>query len=314
VVGADSVWVCTGSELGGALVSEGVVPTERTLVEPSARDTFAAALLGSAVLSADDEDSTVLLLTADHLIDPVDAFVRTAAMALDVAEQVPDCLVTMGVAPDRPATGFGYLQLGERAGMVRRVTLFREKPDLETAGRYVAAGPDRYLWNSGMFAWTARNLLAAADAFHPGAGDIARTLGAAYGSPGFGQVAASLWPGLPSTSVDYGVMEPASTSDRWHVLAVPLEARWQDVGSWTSFGTVLPGDPDGNAVTGRVLSESSRGCIVSNSADDHVVALLGCDDLVVVHTARATLVVPRARAEEVKALHAAVRSKEPDFA
>jgi mannose-1-phosphate guanylyltransferase len=222
--------------------------------------------------------------------------------------------VTFGVVPDAPATGFGYLELGEPLGDARVVTTFREKPTQSVAADFLAAGPQRYLWNSGMFVWRAETLLRAVDAFVPQSAPVLRAMGAAYGTPAWDGLVAD-WRSIARLSVDHGVMEPASASPDFTVVALPLAARWLDVGSWPAYGQALPTDEDGNAVgAARAVLHASRGNVVASSDPDHLVTLVGCEGLVVVHTPDATLVMPAADAQRVKQLHALVAERHPDRA
>ena len=303
---ADEVWLGAGEQLRAAVSSvEGLRP-DRLILEPSGRDTLPAVALGCATILAADPDAVVAVLTSDHLIEPVDAFAETLSDGFALAEVTTDLLVTFGVVPDSPATGFGYLELGESlAGEARVVSHFREKPDLPAATAFLEAGPERFLWNSGMFVWRASTLLAAVDAFAPATGRLVRDVVA-------GRIDA--WDEIEKTSVDYGVMEPASTSPDFTVAALPMSARWLDVGSWPAYGDAIGRDADGNAVAARAVLASSTDCVVASSDPDHLVALVGCEGLVVVHTPTATLVMPAAEAQRVKELHALVATEAPELA
>src|SRR5436305_1073510 len=164
VVDADRVWFGVGTTVADALPAD--VDRTRVVVEPHGRDTMPAIGLGMAAIAASDPDAVVAVLTADHVIEPMDDFAAALAAGFALAEERDDALVTFGVQPDHAATGFGYLELADAVdgASARKVSRFREKPDLPTAQDYVAAGPDRYLWNSGMFVWQARTFLAALDA------------------------------------------------------------------------------------------------------------------------------------------------------
>ena len=316
VVPAAQVWLGAGEQLRGAVSEVEGLRSGRLIIEPSGRDTLPAVALGCAVIAAQDPEAVVAVLTADHLIEPVSSFSATLAAAFSLAEARTDALVTFGVVPDSPATGFGYLELGDPladGGQV--VTSFREKPTSAVAAGFLAAGPQRYLWNSGMFVWQAGALLRAVDVFVPQAGGPLRKLGAAYGTPAWDDLARDSWPALPRLSIDYGVMEPASTSADFTVAALPLQAAWLDVGSWPAYGQALPADADGNRVgAARAVLHASRDNVVASSDPDHLVTLVGCEGLVVVHTPAATLVMPAAEAQRVKELHAQVKALAPELA
>jgi mannose-1-phosphate guanylyltransferase len=303
---ADEVWLGAGEQLRAAVSSVDGLRPDRLILEPSGRDTLPAVALGCATILAADPDAVVAVLTSDHLIEPVDAFAETVSDGFALAEVTTDLLVTFGVVPDAPATGFGYLELGESlAGEARVVSRFREKPDLPAATAFLEAGPERFLWNSGMFVWRASTLLAAVEAFAPGTARLVRDVVA-------GRVEA--WDAIEKRSVDYGVMEPASTSPDFTVAALPMSARWLDVGSWPAYGDAIGRDADGNAVAARAVLASSTDCVVASSDPDHLVALVGCEGLVVVHTPTATLVMPADQAQRVKDLHALVNEQAPDLA
>jgi mannose-1-phosphate guanylyltransferase len=303
---ADEVWLGAGEQLRAAVSAvEGLRP-ERLILEPSGRDTLPAVALGCATILAADPDAVVAVLTSDHLIEPVDAFAETVSDGFALAEVTTDLLVTFGVVPDAPATGFGYLELGESlAGQARVVSRFREKPDLPAATAFLEAGPERFLWNSGMFVWRAATLLAAVEAFEPETARLVRDVVA-------GRVEA--WAEIEKKSVDYGVMEPASTSPDFTVAALPMSARWLDVGSWPAYGDAIGRDANGNAVAARALLSSSTDCVVASNDPEHLVALVGCEGLVVVHTPTATLVMPASQAQRVKELHALVAAQAPELA
>jgi mannose-1-phosphate guanylyltransferase len=305
-----------GEQLRAAVEAVDGLRPDRLVVEPSGRDTLAAVALGCAVIAAHDPQAVVAVLTADHLIEPVDAFAQTLSSAFALAEQRDHLLITFGVVPDHAATGFGYLELGdllERGARV--VTTFREKPSHSVAADFLAAGPDRYLWNSGMFVWRAATLLRAVDDFVPESAAALRQLAGAYGTPAWTGLADRLWPHVARVSVDYGVMEPASTSPSFTVAALPLAARWLDLGSWPAYGEALGRDGEGNAVAAAsAVLHASRDNLVASSDPEHLVALVGCEGLVVVHTPGATLVMPAEDAQRVKELHALVAEAFPDRA
>ena len=315
VVPAERVWLGAGEQLRAAVSSVEGLQADRLVVEPSGRDTLPAVALGCAVIAASDPDAVVAVLTADHLIEPLESFAATLDAAFSLAEARDDALVTFGVVPDHPSTGFGYLELGDQLpGQGHVVTSFREKPTLSVAADFLAAGPSRYLWNSGMFVWRASTLLRAVDEFVPQSAPVLRQMGAAYGTPAWEPLARDAWPTLAKLSIDYGVMEPASTSEHFTVAALPLAARWLDVGSWPAYGEALGADEEGNMVGARAVLHASRGNVVASSDPDHLVTLVGCEGLVVVHTPQATLVMPAADAQRVKELHARVTETAPDLA
>jgi mannose-1-phosphate guanylyltransferase len=303
---ADEVWLGAGEQLRSAVSSVAGLRADRLILEPSGRDTLPAVALGCATILAADPSAVIAVLTADHLIEPVSSFAATLAGGFELAEASAEVLVTFGVVPDHAATGFGYLELGDAlAGEARVVSRFLEKPELPAAADFLAAGPSRFLWNSGMFVWKASTLLAAVRAFEPSTlALVEQVLG--------GRAAA--WDEIAKKSVDYGVMEPASTSPEFTVAALPMTASWLDVGSWPAYGDAVGRDDAGNAVAARAVLAGSSDCVVASSDPAHLVTLVGCQGLVVVHTPTATLVMPAAQAQRVKELHGLVTEQAPELA
>jgi mannose-1-phosphate guanylyltransferase len=300
---APSVWLGAGEQLRSAVSLVAGLDAERLIIEPSGRDTLPALALGMATILAADPSATVAVLTADHLIEPLGAFVATLDRGFAVAEAHDDTLVTFGVVPDHPATGFGYLELGAAlTGDALRVARFAEKPQRARAEQLVRQGA---LWNSGMFVWQAATFLRAVEAFAPETYTLVkRVLDGDTGA----------WADIPKVSVDYGVMEPASTSPQFSVAAIPLSAQWLDVGSWPQYGDALKRTQDGNAIgAGSAVVLDSRDCVVASTDPDHLVTLVGCEGLVVVHTPTATLVMPADQAQRVKELHAQVAAQFPNL-
>ena len=297
---APDVWLATGSALASAVKQVEGLSEERLILEPSGRDTLPALALAMHRICAVDPEAVVAVLTADHLIEPLGAFVATLERGYAVAEAHDDALVTFGVVPDHPATGFGYLELGEPlTGDALVVARFAEKPQQERAEQLVEQGA---LWNSGMFVWRARTFLKAVAAIAP------QTLALVE------EGSDESWDSIPKVSVDYGVMEPASTSPDFTVAAIPLSARWLDVGSWPQYGDALGRGADGNSLSARTVLVDAHENVVASSDPDHLVALVGVEGLIVVHTDKATLVVPVDQAQRVKELHQQVVEQQGDFA
>ncbi len=276
------------------------------LAEPVGRDTLNAVGYPAAVLAQQDPDAVVAVLTADHLIEPVDQFQAILTKGFELAELQPRTLVTFGITPTHPATAYGYLELSEPLNSVaRRVQRFKEKPDLHTAERYLAAGAESYLWNSGMFVWRASTLLDCIARYAPQNHAGLLRIAAAWRQAGQRvQTLHEVYPTLPKISVDYAVMEPASQDSEVSVAAIPMPLRWLDVGSWPSFALTCPTDDDDNALSaGRHLLLDSRRNLIASNDGEHLIATIGCEDLIVVHTPHATLICRRDRAEDLKKLH-----------
>ena len=281
------------------------------LGEPVGRDTVNAVGFCAAVIARRDPEAVIAVFTADHLIEPVDEFQRIVSNGYALVEQHPDTLLTFGIAPDTPSTAYGYLELGEELGSgARRVSRFHEKPNPEAARKYFEAGPDCYLWNSGMFVWRAATLLDCLFRYEPERHGLLMQIAEAWDKPSRQAVLERIYPGLKKTSVDYAVMEPASRDPLVRVAALPMRLRWLDVGSWPMYARTLAEDDRGNAVAGaKALVQDSRNTLVASSDPNHLVTVLGCRDLIVIHTPDATLVCSRWEAEAIKKLHELVRRR-----
>ena len=309
VLPTERIWVCTAARYGDqvrAALPE--LAAERLILEPVARDTANAVGLAAALVADVDPDAELAVVSADHVIRPIERFAGALSTAYDALAERPTALVTLGITPSAPATGFGYVQRGEETGIpgVAVAASFREKPDRATAERYLASGD--YLWNSGMFVWRARTVLdALADHLPETARGLDRIVAAPAG-PARAEVLAAVFPTLPKISVDYAVLEPAA-AEPGRVLVVDLDVDWLDVGSWPALAGTLERDAQGNAVHGPSVLVDSAGNVVFSDDPGHLIALVGVRDSVVVHTADVTMVCPVGAAERVKELLAAVEAR-----
>ena len=278
---------------------------ERFLGEPCGRDTLAAIGLCAAVPARRDPEAIVAIFTADHIIGPIDRFQEIVNSGYELVRRRPETLVTFGIAPTGPATGFGYLELGEPLdGDARRLQRFCEKPKLTLAEEYCRAGSERFLWNSGMLVYRAETLLDAIRRHAPE--DHARLLKIAevWDTPQRDAVVDELYPALTKTSIEYAVLEPASLDLNVTLAAIPMQVNWLDVGSWNALGTICPSDEDQNVfVTRQAMFVDSRKTLAASSDPNHLIATIGCDDLVIVHTPDATLVCRADKTDAIKDLH-----------
>lgn len=279
--------------------------------EPCGRDTANAVGLPAAVLHRRDPDAVTAVVSADHVIEPVTIFADKLAVAFTLAEENKDALVTLGIVPTAPQTGFGYIERGEPLpeGTGYAVAAFREKPDLATARSYLASG--RHLWNSGMFVWRATTVLGELAAHLPDSYAGLTRIAAAWDSPEQAAVLAATYPTLPKISIDYAVLEPAASLDgagggAARVLVVELPVSWLDIGSWPALASTVPVDAAGNATQAAAVLIDSAGNIVISDDPAHLIAAVGLRDMIVVHTADVTMLCPKDAAEQVKALAAAV--------
>lgn len=303
----ERILVCTGAEFAGAVHDEiPEIPRHNILGEPVGRDTLNAIAYATAVLQARDPEAVVGILASDQLMQPISVLRSAVQRAFEVAEQHPDALVTFGVVPSTPHTGFGYLEQGPQfagAHDVCQVLSFTEKPDRGTAEGYLASG--RYWWNSGMFVWRASTFLDQLRRLRP---DHHRLMTKIIENP---DQIDDLYPQLDKISVDYAVMEPVSRGEGTaQVVAVRLPITWHDVGGFDELSSQLPHDESGNAITGTsVLVDSSDNVVINQPEDGRVVAVVGLSGTAVVQTSEVTLVCPLSEAERIKELLAEVTER-----
>ncbi len=280
------------------LVAEEIpeLPAANLIGEPVGRDTANAVALASAVLAQRDPEAVIGVFTADHIITPMDRFCSAVNSAFETAEQEPDALVTMGIKPSQPETGYGYIRRGERIrDGVFQVKKFTEKPNLAEAVKYISSG--EYYWNSGMFVWQAATVLNQIKKHLPQTFESIDAIARAWATDERQQKLEELYPNLLKISIDFAVMERA---DR--VLVVEMNCQWVDVGSWPAIEAIVESDGDGNVTTGSQVSHlGSRGNIVI-AESDHLIATIGVDDLVIVHSPDATLICKRRDAQSIKEL------------
>lgn len=269
---------------------------EQVIAEPVGRDTAACTALAALVVEKLSPGATMIMLPADQLIEPADAFQRALAAGVEVARQ--GGLVTYGIVPRHPATGYGYLELGAArpaAGGVRvsAVKRFVEKPDLERAKAYLAAGGFR--WNSGIFTWRTDVVLRELGTHCPWLTAALAPVAAAYGTPAFDAALAAAYGPLRKVSIDYALMEHARD-----VAAVEGDFAWDDVGSWDALPAHLPADASGTIARGAAVAVGCRDCLLHSEPDAPLIAAANCHGLTIVATRDAVLVVPRGEGQAVK--------------
>jgi mannose-1-phosphate guanylyltransferase len=296
VVGSGRVMVATRRSLL-PIVQEQLpgFPAENCVLEPEGRDTAACIGLAALILEWRAPGARMLVAPSDHYLRPLHAFEETIRHGLTLLDQT-DGLVTLGIPPTRPETGFGYILAGEAAlehPAARRCARFTEKPDRATAARFLADG--RYYWNSGIFLWKAATILRAMRQHLPEHWRCLERIQDALGTPNEGRVVEEVFPRMPRISVDVGIMERAE-----NVYMIPATFSWDDVGAWNALGRILPSDENGNAVVGHHVGCDSHGCVIYGAT--RPIATIGLSDLVVVETPEGVLVCPKERAQEVKDL------------
>ncbi|MDP9350613.1 MAG: sugar phosphate nucleotidyltransferase [Chloroflexota bacterium] len=270
------------------------VSSEHVLAEPVGRNSAPAIAYAAAHVRKKDRAGVMLVLSADHVILKEEVFRFAVQAAVEVAETRR--LVTLGITPIHPETGYGYMEMGDclqRVGAfeARKVLRFAEKPDLEAATQYYQSG--RYVWNSGMFAWKAETILEEMQRHMPKLHSAIVGLAPVLATPDEAGAVERLWPSLDSLSIDYGVLEK---SDR--VVTLPVDIGWSDVGDWAALAGFHPRDAQGNSVSGDAIVLDSHNSLVYSSG--RLIAGIGLDNLVVVDTGDAILICPKDRTQEVR--------------
>lgn len=322
IVPADHVLIITSAVLRDPILEAlPTLPARNVIAEPCKRNTAPCLALAAAEIIARDGSGNALMavLTADHFIADVEAFRKNIGQALRHAERTGD-LVTLGIMPSRPETGYGYIEvesLTNKDADAIKVAAFREKPDQQTALTYLHDG--KHLWNSGMFFWRVDALHKVMLGVLPEVGERIQSMAASLASlhdaaataAGSSTSDASLtelqttFAAMPDISIDYGVMERAS-----NVAVVPASFRWDDVGSWDSLLRLREADEAGNVTVGDALTiDAHRNVVVNAGPANHVVSIVGADNLVVVVTPDATLVCSADRAQDVKRAVTTLRSQ-----
>jgi mannose-1-phosphate guanylyltransferase len=290
------------------------VPVANILVEPSPRDSCAAIGLAATLIARRDPTGLMGAFAADQLVRDVPAFQETLREAALGAEQ--GLLMTIGITPTHPETGYGYLHVGAPtgAGLTRRVVEFAEKPLLEVAQAYLASG--EYLWNAGMFLWRVDAFLAELARQQPVLHQGLSAIADGWDGPDREEILGEIWPRLTKISVDYGVMEGAAAAGL--VGTVPGDFGWNDIGDFHTLGDLLDRDAHGNVVVeiddgasgGKasvLLQDSERVVVVPRSG--RLVAVVGVHDLIIVDTPDALLICPRDRAQDVKKIVEALKDR-----
>jgi len=300
VVPAENIFVITTqAQLEGCRQACPDLPLANIVAEPVGRDTAAATGLAMLLVKHRNAGATFAMLPADHVIRDTAEYAKLLNVAFEAAESA-DVLVTLGIKPGAPETGFGYIH---RAGPWRKiggrdvmqVERFVEKPDHETAQRYYKSG--EYYWNAGMFVWRVPVVEAAFKAHAPELhAGLLKLDAAVKAAGGWAAGLAQVYPSLKKISVDYAVMEKSR-----NVVVVPATFDWDDVGAWPALAKHLAPDEHGNVLRGHAVVEKGSNNIVI-STDGHLVGAVGVSNLVVVHTPGATLVCPKERAQDIKAL------------
>lgn len=305
LVDPDNIYISTTAEYKG-LVCEQLpqIPESNIIIEPCSRNTAPCIGLAAIHIERRNPNATMIVLPADHLIKNEALFLSTVRHA-DTVASIDRNLVTIGIMPTHPDTGYGYIQLergndGRYGDNVFKVDRFVEKPDLKTAQKYVDSG--EYLWNSGMFVWKVKTVLDNFEAHLPGMRKQLDTIAGAIGTSEYDTVLNRVYLEMQSISIDYGIMEKSEK-----IFVIPGIFGWDDVGSWNALERVLGTDTDGNLLSGNAVVHKTENCIVQ--AQEKLVALIGVSNLVIVDTPDALMICSKNATQEIKIMTSLLREQ-----
>jgi mannose-1-phosphate guanylyltransferase len=315
LVPPERTWVITNRSLVEPIAEQlPQLAAERIVGEPCKRDTAPAVGLSALLVAQHDPDATLVVMPADHLIQPDAAFQAAIRQAVAVVEDQPQTLVTFGIKPTYPAETFGYIERGEGSGFgvqgsgdrgqktedrgqpgtsrAYSALRFREKPARSVAEQYLEAGT--FYWNSGIFVWKAKTILAALAKYEPQMHEHLQSIGRSIGQPDAATVLDREFTAIRGKSIDFAVMEHYQP-----VVVIEAPFSWDDVGSWQALARSHAADADGNTAIGRHVGIRTSGSIV-RAGGDHLVVTLGLKDTIVVHTPDATLVADKSQEEAIR--------------
>ena len=276
------------------------IPKENILSEPCARNTAPCIAYAAAVIKKKYDDAVMLVLPSDHLIGYVNIYHRALRKAIAAAEEGQN-LVTIGITPTYPETGYGYINFGDEKGDAFEVERFVEKPDLTTAKKYLASGD--YLWNSGMFVWKVSSIMANIQKFMPEVYDGASRIGESFGTDDFEEVLIREFEAFPSESIDFGIMEKAE-----NIYTIPGSFGWDDVGSWLAMERINETDDDKNYIEGDVIAVDSKRTTICGGK--RLIAAVGTRDLIIVDTDDVLLVCSKNSTQDVKKVISKLKGQE----
>jgi mannose-1-phosphate guanylyltransferase len=304
----ENIFVVTTAEQVDSLSAQyPQIPQSNFIVEPLGRGTASCIGLSALILEHLDPQATMIVVTADHYIADMDTFRESLRSARQIAEE--GYLVTMGIEPTSPSTGYGYIEQGELLGEIDgfeyfEVVKFTEKPDLQTARTFLDAG--NYAWNSGMFIWRVDRILDEIRQQMPELDGVLKVLGEVEGPEDFERALEQRWPSLPKETIDYGVMENA---DR--VAVIPNDIGWSDIGTWASVKDLYSEDEDGNVMIGDVIDVDSENTMVLADGE-RLIATIGLEDVIVVDTPDALLITRGNQSQRVKEIVRQLKDRERD--
>ena len=296
----EHTWVITGAAYREETARQlPRLSSECIVGEPCGRDTAPCIGLGAALIARRDPSAVMLVTPADHVIEPVREFERAARVAAQMAAEHPSALVTFGIPPTFPSTGYGYIQrgseIGQRQGVnVFRVQRFEEKPPVERAERFLVSG--EYYWNSGIFVWRIAAILEELHRQQPALHDAVQRIADAWDTPRRDEVLRQQYETIPKLSIDFAVMERAR-----EVLVIQAPYRWDDVGSWLALERMNPQDADHNTILANHCGLKTNHCIIVGDAE-RLITTIGVENLVIVQDGDATLIADRRDEGTVKQL------------
>lgn len=296
VIGKSNIFIVTADVQAPAMITatQGKVFPRNILAEPAARNTAACIGYSAMEILRKYGDGVMIITPADHYIEDVSALTEIFKTAILTAEE-QDKLVTIGLKPTFPSTGFGYIKYDPQTdGTVKPVIEFREKPDEETAKKYVESG--RYAWNSGMFIWKASLILKKLEEYTPDIFEDLKTIGDAMNTPREQEVLHDVYPNIRKISIDYAVMEPSAA--KGDVLVIPGDCGWNDVGSWDMMDILHEPDESNNILLGDVVAVDVKDAVIYSST--RTVTAVDVENIVIVETPDAIMVCRKDKAQEVK--------------
>ncbi len=293
LVSIENVYISTNKDYKNLVLEQlPGIPEENILCEPIGRNTAPCIGLGAVHMQKKHGDAVMMVLPSDHLIKYHKMFLNTLSDACEIAEKGEN-LVTLGITPDYPETGYGYIKFNPDKidGQAFAVDRFVEKPSLEVAKEYLEA--EEYLWNSGMFVWKVSTILSNIQTFMPETFEGLKKIQTAIDSDEQTSVLEKVFPEFESVSIDYGIMEKAK-----NIYILPGAFGWDDVGSWLAVGRIKKSNENGNVVAGNIITVNSRNNIIQGG--EKLIATVGVEDLIIIDTEDATLICDKGSAPDIK--------------
>ena len=273
------------------------LPHTNIIIEPVGRNTAPCIGLASIIIEDRFPNSTMIVIPSDHIIENEEGFINILKTAVEVAQDNSN-LVTLGIQPTYPETGYGYIESSDQSWLqndlyVHKVKKFVEKPDHTTAQAYLESG--NFFWNSGIFVWKIKTIRRYIQELMPAMHDILETMKAVFNSEDRDAIIRSEFLKMPDQSIDYGIMEKVD-----NIYVIPCVFGWDDVGSWTALERINELDENGNVIRGNILNLDTKRCIIESNGK--LIATLGIEDLIIVDTEDITLICTKDKAQEVKLL------------